>query len=56
MKDHNIEYVAVPVYGAGLSLKAGVQERFKIFVPIEKKAKAEEFLHALFPDEEGRNT
>jgi len=49
LKDHNIKYVAVPVYGAGLTLKAGVQERFKIFVPLESKAEAEELLNELFP-------
>lgn len=51
LKDHNITFVAVPVYGAGLTLKAGVRERFKIFVPIDSKAKAEELLHELFPDD-----
>lgn len=51
LKDHNIKYVAAPVYGAGLTLKAGVQERLKIFVPLESKAKAEELLNELFPDD-----
>ena len=51
LKDHNIACVAVPVYGAGLALKAGVQERLKIYVPAESKAGAEELLHELFPDD-----
>ncbi len=51
LKDHNIEYAAVPVCGAGLTLKAGVRERFKIYVPAEKKTRAEELLNELFPED-----
>ncbi|MBQ8975368.1 MAG: hypothetical protein IJ072_06580 [Oscillospiraceae bacterium] len=51
LKDHNIKYVAIPVYGAGLTLKAGMQERFKIFVPAESKTQAEELLKELFPND-----
>ena len=54
LKDNSIECVAVPVYGAGLTLKAGVQERFRIYVPLKKKTEAEELLHELFPNDEIR--
>ena len=51
LKDHNIPYVAIPVYGAGLTLKTGVQERFKIFVQRNTKAKAEALMIELFPND-----
>ena len=51
LKDHSILYVAIPVYGAGLTLKTGVQERFKIFVQMNSKAKAEALLMELFPND-----
>ncbi len=54
LRDNHIECVAVPVYGAGLALKAGVQERLKIYVPAESKPRAEELLNELFPEEEAR--
>ena len=51
LKDNDIPCVAIPVYGAGLALKAGLQERFKILVPNERMAEAEELLHELFPND-----
>ena len=51
LKDNDIEYVAIPVYGAGLSLKAGLQERFKIYVPNESMNQAKELLNELFPED-----
>lgn len=51
LKDNDIPCVAIPVYGAGLTLKAGMQERSKIYVPAERKPRAEELLHELFPDD-----
>ena len=49
LKDNDIQCVAIPVYGAGLSLKTGMQERLKIFVPFDCLARAKELLHELFP-------
>ena len=51
LKDNDIPCVAVPVLGAGFTLKTGMQERLKIFVPSESKARAEELMKELFPDE-----
>ena len=51
LKDNDIPCVAVPVLGAGFTLKTGMQERLKIYVPSESKARAEELMKELFPDE-----
>ena len=51
LKDNDIQSVAVPVYGAGLTLKTGVQERFKIYVPVDRMDQAKELLNELYPDE-----
>ncbi len=50
LKKNHIPCTAVPVYGAGLVMKAGMQERLKIYVPNEDKAKAEELLEELFSE------
>ena len=51
LKDNGIPCVAVPVFGAGFTLKTGMQERLKVYIPSENKARAEELMHELFPDE-----
>ena len=51
LKDNDIPCAALPVYGAGLVVKTGVQERMKVFVPSENLQKATELLHALFSEE-----
>jgi len=51
-KDH-IDCVAVPVYGAGLVMKAGMRERLKIYVPNEDKARAEALRDQIFSEGEG---
>ena len=51
LKDNDIPCTALPVYGAGLVVKAGVQERMKVFVPSENLQQATELLHALFSEE-----
>ena len=51
LKDNDIPCVAVPVLGAGFTLKTGMQERLKIYVTSESKARAEELMKELFPDE-----
>ena len=50
LKDNDIPCVAVPVLGAGFTLKTGMQERLKVYVPSENKARAEELMNQLFPD------
>ena len=52
LKDNDVPCVAIPVFGAGLTLKTGMQERMRVLVPPEKKQKAEELLHELFPNED----
>lgn len=51
LKDNGVDFVSVPVYGAAMALKAGVQERHKIFVPHGQKPQAEELMDALFSDD-----
>ena len=48
LEDNNISCTAFPVYGAGLSMKAGMQESLKIFVPSESFPQASELLEELF--------
>lgn len=52
LKDNNIPCTALPVHGAGLVMKTGIQERLKIFVPSESKSQAEELLNELFSNSE----
>ncbi len=52
LKDNNVPCTALPVYGAGLVMKTGIQERLKIFVPSESKSQAEELLNELFSNSE----
>ncbi len=50
LEDNGIPCFATSVYGAGLSLRAGVQERLKIFVPSEFFEQASELAQELFSD------
>lgn len=52
LKDNNIPCTSLPVYGAGLTLRAGAQERLKVYVPAECKAYAVELLNELFPNQD----
>lgn len=45
-----IPATSVPVYGAGLVMRGGVQERLRIHVPPKSKTQAEELLEELFPE------
>ncbi len=49
LKDNHIPCTALPVHGAGMTLKTGIQEKLKIYVPSENKVKAEELLSEIFP-------
>ena len=51
LKDNNIPCIALPVYGAGFTLKTGVQEVLKVYVPSENLPKATELLQELFSTE-----
>lgn len=51
LKDNDIPCTSLPVYGAGLVMKAGVQERLKIYVPAEKMTHAKELLDELFSED-----
>ena len=48
LKDHKIPCNAVPVHGAGLTVRTGMPERFRIYVPESVKDRAEELLEELF--------
>ena len=48
LKDNEIPSIAVPVYGAGLTIRAGVKERLRVYVLAESRFKATELLHSLF--------
>ncbi|MCR5460779.1 MAG: hypothetical protein K6F51_12875 [Acetatifactor sp.] len=51
LKDNDVPYVAIPVNGTGLSLKTGLQDRLRIYVPADKKRQADSLLNELFPEE-----
>ncbi len=51
LKNNHIPYVSQPVYGAGFTLKTGIQERLSILVPAQYKEKADALVQELFPSE-----
>ena len=51
LEDHSISCTAVPVYGAGFSIRTGMQERLKVYVPGNRLPQGEELLQALFSAE-----
>ena len=51
LKDNNVPCAAVPVFGAGLSIKAGMQERLRVYVPSENLLLAKELVEELFSSE-----
>ena len=57
LEDKGVPCVSIPVYGAGLTIRSGVQERLQIYVPAECLPRAEELVQELFsaapfPEEE----
>ncbi len=50
LKDNGVSCASIPVYGAGLTLRAGVRERLKIYVPAERMPEAKELMAELFPE------
>ena len=51
LEDHGIPCVSVPVYGAGFSLRTGMQERLNVYVPSQHLTQASELLEELFSAE-----
>lgn len=48
LKDNDIPCTSLPVNGAGFSIKTGIQDRMKVYVPAEKLEKAKELFEELF--------
>ena len=51
LEDNNVPCTAIPVYGAGFSLRTGMQERLKVYVPSENLPQAMELTEELFSEE-----
>ena len=51
LEDNGISCAALPVFGAGLVSKTGMQERLKVLVPSAALPQAEELLQELFSAE-----
>ena len=51
LEDNGIPCAALPVYGVAFSLKTGMQERLRVFVPAEKMPQASHLLQELFSAE-----
>jgi hypothetical protein len=51
LEDNNVSCAAIPVYGAGFSIKTGTQERLKVYVPAENLPQAAELAEELFSAE-----
>ena len=51
LEDNNIPCTAIPVYGAGFSIKTGTQERLKVYVPVDNLPQATELVEELFSAE-----
>lgn len=48
LKDNGIPCTSLPVHGAGFSIKTGIQDRLKVYVPTENLERAKELLEELF--------
>ena len=48
LEDNHIPCVAFPVYGAGLSIKTGIQERLQVYVPTAYLTPATALVEELF--------
>ena len=48
LKDNDIPCTSLPVHGAGFSIKTGIQDRLKVYVPTENLERAKELLEELF--------
>ncbi len=52
LRDNKIPCAAVPVVGAGFSMRTGTPERLRVFVPEDQLPRARELLAELFPEDE----
>ena len=50
LREYEIPYAAQPVYGAGLTIRAGMQERLAVYVPKEYFEQAKALADALFSE------
>jgi len=50
LKNNDIACVSSPVHGAGLVMRAGIQDRQKIYVPAAKWQDANDLMQAFFPE------
>ena len=50
LDDNDIPYAAKSVYGAGLVIRAGMQERLVVYVPAEFYDQASAFVDELFSE------
>ena len=48
LEDNNVPCAALPVYGAGFTVKTGIQERFKVYVSYECLPQATALVEELF--------
>ena len=51
LDDNRVPYVTIPVHGAGFSLKTGMQDCLRVYVPADALPQATELLQALFSAE-----
>ena len=51
LEDNDVPCTALPVYGAGFTIKTGTQERLKVYVPSEYLTQATALVEELFSAE-----
>ena len=51
LEDNSVPCAAIPVYGAGFSIKTGTQDRLKVYVPAENLPQATDLAEELFSSE-----
>lgn len=55
LKDNDIPCTGIPVHGAGMVIRTGIQECFKIYVPCSDLPKARDLVHELFSGSNGES-
>lgn len=48
LRENDVPCTAQPVHGAGLTMKTGMKERMRVFVPADRKSQAEDIMEELF--------
>ncbi len=54
LRDNGVLCTAVPVVGAGFSMRTGTPERLRIYVPANRLDEARELMAELFPADEAQ--